>query len=93
VKIGPFEISSYKKEDQPDINLPFELVTRTDSYLYDQYNIDKYNPDKLYQKRGSYELFDQMREDDQISALLNLKKYIILSSGWEIQSEDDEVII
>jgi SPP1 gp7 family putative phage head morphogenesis protein len=66
-------------------------VTSADSSWYWAYQLRPYNPDELYQKRGNYDLFDDMREDDQISACLSLKKYVTLNSQWEIRCEDEKI--
>jgi SPP1 gp7 family putative phage head morphogenesis protein len=66
-------------------------VTRADSTLYDPYLLRPYNPDSLYQKRQDYELFDEMREDDQIAALLTLKKFLILNKKWELETSTDKI--
>lgn len=92
MRIGNFDISRFKEVPPIEIKKPFELVTRRDSYMYDEYNPDHYNPNKLYEKKGSYELFDKMRVDDQITAILNLKKYIILSCDWNIESESEDAV-
>jgi len=77
----------YKDEAQP---LFFQEVSRADSYMYEKYLLRPYNPDDLFQKKGNYDLFDTMREDDQISACLMLKKLMILGQ-WEIECEDEKV--
>jgi len=61
-----------------------------DSSYYDKYQFQPYNPAELWQKKGGYRVFDQMREDDQISSALTLKKLIVLASGWEIESDDEK---
>lgn len=77
----------YKEDIQPVF---FQEISRADSYLYDKYRLRPYNPDDLFQKKGNYDLFDTMREDDQISACLMLKKLMILGQ-WEIGCEDEKV--
>ena len=65
-------------------------VTLADSALYTHHKIPYYNPDKLFEKGGNYNLFDEMREDDQVSAVLSLFKYIILGAEWDIDTEHEE---
>jgi SPP1 gp7 family putative phage head morphogenesis protein len=86
--IGKF---SYNKE-QPEkiLREAFQSVTKADSSLYTNYNIPYYNPDKLFQKKGNYDIFDEMRGDDQVSAVLKLFKYIILGAQWDIECEHEE---
>ena len=79
---------TYNKEIPPPIEMG--LVTLADSALFTHYNIPYYNPNKLFAKRGDYGLFDEMREDDQVSAVLSLFKYIILGAEWDIETEHEE---
>ena len=81
---------TYNKEIPPPINQMMGSVTLADSALYTHYDIPYYNPNKLYEKRGDYGIFDDMREDDQVSAVLSLFKYIILGAEWDIDTEHDE---
>jgi SPP1 gp7 family putative phage head morphogenesis protein len=81
---------SYNKEIPPPVNELLKSSTMADSAMYTHFNIPYYNPDKLYQKKGSYDLFDEMREDDQVSAVLGLFKHIILGAEWIIESENEE---
>jgi len=67
-------------------------VSHADSYLYDDYSLKPYNPSELYQRKGSYDLYDDMREDDQISSLLTLKKSVILNADIEIECENEDII-
>lgn len=69
----------------------FETISRADSPMYEQYSLRPYNPDELFQKRGNYDIFDEMREDEQISAVLTLKKFLILNSEGVIECEDENV--
>ena len=68
----------------------FSEISRADSSLYEKYTLRPYNPNVLYQKKGSYDIFDEMREDDQISALLMLKKLMIIGD-WAIECEDEKI--
>lgn len=48
-----------------------------------------YNPSILVTRKG-LEVFDKMRQDDQIKAALSFKKHSILSTGWEVVSPEGE---
>jgi len=48
-----------------------------------------YNPDDLWQKTGDYSVYEDMINDDQVTVCLQLKKDLILGSGFEFMSEDD----
>jgi SPP1 gp7 family putative phage head morphogenesis protein len=78
------------QNEQPPKKM-FSQQTLAESPLYENYNFRPYNPDDIFQKRGDYSLFDEMREDEQISALLTLKKFLIISGKWDIECEDEEV--
>ena len=67
-------------------------ITFADSSYFEQYTLNPYNPDELYQKKGNYNLHDDIRQDDQVSACLKLKKFIVLNADWDIECEDEDVI-
>lgn len=48
-----------------------------------------YNPDDLWQKRASYEIYEDMLNDDQVDVCLQLKKGLVMGSGWDIVVSDD----
>lgn len=68
-----------------------EEISSADSSMFDDYQLRPFNPAELWQQRGDYSLYDEMREDDQISAVLLLKKIIVLNSNWKIDGEDEDV--
>lgn len=49
-----------------------------------------YNSDDLWQKTGDYRIYEDMVKDDQVSICLRLKKDLILGSGFEIVTADDD---
>jgi len=49
-----------------------------------------YNPDPLYQKAGDYSIYEEMLLDDQVSVCLQIKKDIVLNSGWKVISNDEK---
>lgn len=69
----------------------FAETSKNRTSYYEDHNLRPYNPDDLWQQKGNYDLYDEMREDDQIAALLHLKKLIILDNKWDIISENEEV--
>jgi SPP1 gp7 family putative phage head morphogenesis protein len=95
LRIGNYEIAkinnSQKEIDVPPINLLKSEISFADSSYYTKYMLKPYNPATLYQKHGNYDVYDEMREDDQIKSVLTLKKLIILNSEWEIESENEEI--
>jgi len=60
-----------------------ESSTHADSF------IKPYNPCDLWQKAGDYSIFEEMRKDDQVHAGMQLKKDLVIGSGWSIVSNDD----
>ena len=50
-------------------------------------NFITYNPSILVTRKG-LDIFDKMRQDDQIKAALSFKKHAILSTGWEVVSPE-----
>jgi phage gp29-like protein len=46
-------------------------------------SVAPYNPDDLIGKRG-YAIYDQMQRDAQVQACLMIKKFSLLSRGWEV---------
>lgn len=93
MQIGPLNISFQKEPAFPEKDIPdpegilFQEVTRSDSSLFDKYQYQPYNPDELFQKKGNYDIYDEARADDQISAVLTLKKLLILDSEWSVDVE------
>lgn len=51
-------------------------------------SIAPYNPDDLIGKRG-YAVYDQMQRDAQVQACLMIKKFAVLSRGWEVHPASD----
>ena len=49
-----------------------------------------YNPDPLV-SGNDYKIYDEMTEDDQIKSTLAYKKNFVINTGWEIQSEEEEI--
>ncbi len=65
-------------------------LSEAGSSWFEEWTLRPYNPAELYQKKGNYDLYDDIREDDQVKAVLTLKKLMILNSDWIIESEDEE---
>lgn len=83
----------YTEEITAEPTAPGKLgeILSSKSTLYSTSTFEPYNPDKLYQKRGSYDLIDKMRADDQVKPILEFKKSIVLGSGHYIDSENSEI--
>lgn len=73
-----------QSKDPSKVELISELSWASSSY-YDKYLMRPYNPDELVRQKGGLTIYDQMREDEQIKALLAVKKHCIMGSGWELK--------
>ncbi len=49
-----------------------------------------YNQDELWQKTGSYSIYQDMANDDQVSVCLQLKKDLVIGAGFDFISESDD---
>lgn len=64
------------------------ITRKFSSYDTDSY-FDPFNPDDLYQKDHSYQIYEEMMRDDQVSLCMQLKKDITLCSGFDFIAGDD----
>ncbi len=48
-----------------------------------------YNPDKLVMRDHTYGIYLEMLEDDQINVAMQIKKNLVVGSGWYIETEDE----
>jgi SPP1 gp7 family putative phage head morphogenesis protein len=48
-----------------------------------------YNPDALFKKSGDYSIYEDMLSDDQVSVCMQLKKDLVIGSGWDIIPGDE----
>lgn len=91
-----------QKEQQPEVraaskeNLISEVYTgqaeisyKKSGYVPESFD-EPYNPDDLYQKKGDYTIYQEMRLDDQVAICLNLKKDLVLGSGYTLSPESDD---
>lgn len=61
-----------------------------ESTYYADSQVKPYNPDDLVRKAGDYSIYEDMLKDDQVSIALQLKKDLVLASGYDIVLEDDD---
>ena len=47
-----------------------------------------WNPDPLA-RGNNYQIYDEMKHDDQVKSSISTKKDIVLSTGWEIKCENE----
>jgi SPP1 gp7 family putative phage head morphogenesis protein len=69
-------------------------ISASSSELYQKYKITPFNPDDLARRKGGLKVYDEMLKDDQIKALLAIKKKAVTAPGWDIvpASEDPKDI-
>jgi SPP1 gp7 family putative phage head morphogenesis protein len=91
VDFGNIQIQ-YKKEELPDAPPAdaFAMKTKADSPYFEKYQERPFNTNELYRKQDNYTIYDNMREDDQINAVLTLKKSLIIDSKYEIVVEESD---
>ena len=89
-EIAKFEMDSSTKE-----NPIAQLYANTEESTYFRSSMvpesfrPPYNPDDLWQKNGDYSIYQKMVNDDQVSICLQLKKDLILGSGYSLVPNDD----
>lgn len=87
--VTDFPIQSSKKLEA---NLVFPSDPRS-SYISDYYRPSgdfPYNPDPLA-SANRYDIYDEMRHDDQVKSAISFKKDLIIGSGWNIKCEVPEI--
>lgn len=62
----------------------------SDSPYYPPSAQKPYNPDEIASKKPPFGIYDEMRRDDQVKAVLLMKKFMVLCSGWNIAIEDEQ---
>lgn len=93
MSIASLTAYKFQKEKEEPAEGFFIIQSETlkaDSSMYAGYAERPYNPDAIAKKRPPFGIYDDMRRDDQIKAVLWLKKFMVLSCGWDIATEDDQ---
>lgn len=87
----PEELIRAPESDNPynKSGVSFIEETTRDSYLYPDSMYSPWNPDDLVQKGQDYNLYEDMLKDDQVSVCLQIKKDLVLSSGFDFISAED----
>ncbi len=67
-----------------------EQTFQQSSYYPDSFK-KPYNPDELVQRDFTYKIYEDMLLDDQVNVALQLKKDLVVGSGWHISSTDEDV--
>ena len=79
------------KKPQPQ-RVVEDVLSSASSPYYAKSQIAPYNPDDLVTKKGSLEVYEKMLYDDQVKAVLTMKKHAVLSSGWEVSGDDEKKV-
>lgn len=61
----------------------------TESAYHPDSMLRPYNPDKLVRKDWAYRIYEDMLEDDQVSIALEVKKDLVLGSGFYFETKDE----
>lgn len=61
----------------------------TESAYHPDSLIRPYNPDKLVRKDWTYRIYEDMLEDDQVSIAMEVKKDLILGSGFYFETKEE----
>ena len=69
-----------------------EKTVQESSYVRDT-QLKPYNPDPLVQKSWDYKIYEEMLEDDQIAVAVQVKKDLVIGSGWTILADESQVDI
>lgn len=87
---GENEISNVNVFEEIEATAPKTIEASSSiSPYYEPSQYAPYNPKKLYRKKGNYDIYDEMRLDDQIKSIMQTKKWIMLSSGYDISYPPD----
>lgn len=63
--------------------------TFQESSVYADSMYKPYNPDDLFQKTNDYSIYEDMLQDEQVSICMQIKKDMVVGSGWDIITEVD----
>ena len=75
--------------ENPYTQINFLESTNRESYYYPDSLFSPWNPDDLVQRDQNYSIYEEMLKDDQVSVALQLKKDLVLCSGFDFVPGDD----
>lgn len=58
------------------------------SYYYPSYDFP-YNPDSL--AKSNFSTYDEMKDDDQVKAVISIKKDMVINTGWQIVCDNEKI--
>ena len=86
-------IEATPKSELSDNNVDVYANISEDTYwkspLIPDTQTSPWNSDDLYRKTGDYSLYEDMVLDDQVSVCLQLKKDLVIGSGWDIMPGEE----
>lgn len=87
----PQDPSQQALKQESRLKVDFREISLTGSTIYSGAGIVAYNPDSLVGKKG-LEIYKKMLDDDQIKAVLSMKKFARLMTTWEIQPASQDAM-
>jgi len=79
-------VRAYATKEEAKLNQELSIWENYDNAAF---AFNPWNPDDLWQKHGSYSVYEEMLYDDQVKVCMQLKKDLIIGNGWEVKSEDE----
>lgn len=80
------KLKVYAEEKESDF---VKYLTNSGSFDNPNNDFRPYNPDDIYQKEGNYSIYEEMEKDEQVDISMQLKKDLILGSGFSIVPQDE----
>ncbi len=74
-----------------NLKVDFREISLTGSKYYHSVSTPDYNPDELVGRKG-LEIYKKMRDDDQVKAVLTMKKFARLMTPWEVQPASQDAM-
>jgi SPP1 gp7 family putative phage head morphogenesis protein len=89
-KVGPKPKAVKGKNAVVDLYTGKVEKTEEESAWEFRSQLKPYNPDDLVQKDTSYSIYEEMGLDDQVKCCLQIKRDLIVGSGFSIKSEEPD---
>ncbi len=86
----PRPIGAAAKKLAPDVYFGTAEKSLQESSWVSKSLYKPYNPDDLYAKTSDYSIYEDMEVDDQVSIAMQLKRDLVVGSGWSIVTDSDD---
>jgi SPP1 gp7 family putative phage head morphogenesis protein len=86
----PRPIGAAAKKLAPDVYFGTAEKTSQESAWVADSLYKPYNPDDLYAKTSDYSIYEDMEVDDQVAIAMQLKRDLVIGSGWSIVTESED---